>query len=84
MQGENYRYGAAFLEAAVESVGAELAAMLQADLLSFQDSGLDRMSEEKRAKLTAKYQSVDHPAAREVVDWLGGGYEITGEMLETQ
>jgi hyaluronoglucosaminidase len=83
-QGEDYRYGAAFWEAAVAVAGAELAAMLQADLLSFQDSGLDRFSEERRAKLSAKYQAVDHPAAREVVDWLGGGYEITGEMLETQ
>lgn len=83
-QGEGYRYGAAFFEAAVETVGAELAVMLQANLLTLQNSGLDRMSEEQRVKLTAKYQAVDHPAAREVVDWLGGGYEITGEMLETQ
>lgn len=83
-QGENYRYGAAFWEAALAVVGEELAVMLQADVLSFQDSGLDRLSEERRAKLTAKYKAVDHPAAREVVDWLSGGYEITGEMLETQ
>jgi hyaluronoglucosaminidase len=82
-KGDDYRYGAAFLEAAVTVCGAELAAMLQADLLSFVDSGRDRLGE-RTETLRAKYEAVDHPAAREVVDWLGGGYLITGEMLQTQ
>ncbi len=83
-QGQAYRYGAAFMEAAVAVVGEQLAMMLQADLLTHNDSGLDRLSDERKAKLTARYAAIDHPAAREVVDWLSGGYAITGEMLQTQ
>lgn len=83
-QGVGYRYGAAFMDAAVAVVGQELAAMLQADLLTLNDSGLDRMSDERKAKLSARYAAIDHPAAREVVDWLNGGYAISGEMLQTQ
>jgi hyaluronoglucosaminidase len=82
--GDDYRYAAAFLHAAKHVVGPELAAMLQADLLTLHESGLDRMSEERKTKLIAKYAALDHPAAREVVDWLASGYAITGEMLETQ
>ncbi len=82
-RGYAYRYGAAFLEAATQVCGAELAAMLQADLLSFQGSGLDRIGD-RVDRLTAKYAAIDHPAAREVVDWLSGGYAITGEELQTQ
>jgi hyaluronoglucosaminidase len=81
--GNDYRYGAAFFEAAVAIAGRELAQMLQADLLTLQDNGRDRLGE-RLPKLRAKYAAIDHPAAREVVDWLGGGYAITGEMLETQ
>jgi hypothetical protein len=82
-QGDAYRYGAAFFEAACAVAGPELAAMLQADLLSFQDSGLTLLGD-RRERLRAKYAAVDHPVAREVVDWLSDGYAITGEMLQTQ
>lgn len=82
--GENYAYGRAFLEAAKAVCGDELAHMLQANLVLFNDSGLERLSEETKATLTAKYESVEHPAAREVCEWLAGGYAITGEMLQTQ
>ncbi len=82
--GDDYRYGAAMVHAAQHVAGAELAAMLQADLLTLQNVGLDRMSAERKAALAARYGAVDHAAAREVVDWLDGGYAITGEMLQTQ
>ncbi len=78
-----YQYGAAFFDAACRVVGPELANMLRADILSFQDSGLERLGD-RIEKLTAKYAAINHPAAHEVVDWLSGGYAITGEMLETQ
>ncbi len=81
--GDEYRYGEAFFRAAAAVCGEELAEMLRADILSFQDSGLDRIFERKET-LMAKYAKIDHPAAREVVDWLGGGYAITGEELQTQ
>jgi hyaluronoglucosaminidase len=81
--GQAYQYGAAFYEAACRVVGLELANMLRADLLSFQDSGLNGLGDRKE-KLIAKYGAIHHPAASEVVDWLNGGYVITGEMLQTQ
>jgi hyaluronoglucosaminidase len=82
-EGESYRYGAAFMDAAISVCGQELALMLRADLLTLQDSGLDRLGE-RRKRLNEKYAAIDHPAAREVIDWLDGGYAITGEMLATQ
>lgn len=83
-QGDAYRYGASFAEAASQICGAELGAMLVADVLTFNDAGLDRMSAERKAALSKKYGAINHPAAREVVDWLADGYAITGEMLQTQ
>jgi hyaluronoglucosaminidase len=83
-RGDDYRYGEAFMEAATQVCGPELAAMLQANLLTLQQTGLDRMEPETREKLRTKYAAVDHAAAREIVDWLDGGYVITGEMLQTQ
>ena len=82
-QGDAYRYGAAFMQAAASVCGVELAAMLQADLLTFQDGGLTRIGD-RRETLSTKYAAIDHPAAREVVDWLADAYAITGEMLQTQ
>jgi hypothetical protein len=83
-QSDAYRYGAAFQEAARAVVGAELAEMLTVNLLTFEDGGLERMEETTRRKLIDRYSAIDHPAAREVVDWLSGGYAITGEMVQTQ
>jgi hyaluronoglucosaminidase len=82
-KGDDYRYGEAFMAAANTILGQELANIILADLLTLQDSGLDRLGE-RTPKLRAKYAAIDHPAAREIVDWLDGGYAITGEMLQTQ
>ena len=82
--GADYRYSAAFMDAAVIVVGVELAMLLHADLLTLQDAGLDRLSDARKAKLVTRYGAVAHPAAAEVVDWLQGGYAITGEVLQTQ
>jgi hyaluronoglucosaminidase len=64
-------------------VGAELAMMLQAELLTFQHSGLDRLGN-RTEKLRNRTAMIDHPAAREVIDCLSGGYAIKGEMSQTQ
>lgn len=82
-QAEHYQYGQAFKKAATAVVGAELATMLQDDLLYFQNTGLDQLGERTKF-LRQKYEAFYHPAAREIIDWLDGGYAITGEMLETQ
>ena len=42
------------------------------------------MTIETRNRLSARYAVIGHPTAREVVDWLDGGYAITGEALQTQ
>lgn len=78
-----YEYGDAFFNAARTVAGEELATMLHQDLLILQDIGLDRLGE-KEALLRERYGSQDHPAAREVIEWLDGGYRITQEIVETQ
>lgn len=82
--GDDYQYGRAFLDAANTICLPELASMILSNLLTFNDTGLERMGEATKAKLIAKYEVIDHPAANEIVDWLKGGYAITGEMLQTQ
>lgn len=83
-QADAYCYGKALTDAATAIVGPEMAAALTADLLSFNDSGLDSFSPERIARLTARYAAFNHPAAGEVIDWLGGGYAISGEAVQTQ
>ncbi len=82
-RGEAYLYAAAFAEAATAVCGIDLAFMLQEDLNLLEDRGLSEIAD-TLAELRQKYASVNHPAAREIVDWLNGGYAITGEMLQTQ
>ena len=74
----------AVADAATAVVGADLAAALTADLLTFNDAGLDSIGNERRARLVARYSGFAHPAAAEVVDWLNGGYAISGEAVQTQ
>ena len=57
--------------------------MLREDVLILQDVGLDRLGE-KEALLRERYQGVEHPGAREIIDWLNGGYRITDEIVHTQ
>ncbi|MBJ7388310.1 MAG: hypothetical protein JHC92_02570 [Sphingomonadaceae bacterium] len=82
-KGDAYLYAAAFAEAATAVCGAEFAFMLQEDLNLLEDRGLLGIAD-RLAEVRQKYASIDHPAAREIVDWLSGGYAITGEMLRTQ
>lgn len=80
--GEAYDYGAALDHAAIEVLGAELAAQLRGHLSQLQDSGLDRLTDTAKAKLRARYAAFDHDGAREVVDWLDGAWAITREALD--
>lgn len=83
-RGDAYEYGAALVEAATLVAGPELAVMLQADLLGLQDAGLGGMTDERKARLRAKYAAVDHACAREVVEWLDGRYGVSAEEVATQ
>ena len=78
-----YAYGAAFRRAAAAVMGEDLATRLWQDLLVLQDVGLDRLGE-KESLLRARWEDVDHAAAREIVAWLDGEYRITDEIVHTQ
>ncbi|WP_416398048.1 beta-N-acetylglucosaminidase domain-containing protein [Allohahella sp. A8] len=82
--GQDYQYGDAFTRAATLVVGEALAAQLQRDLLSLNDSGLDRIGVARLKTLHDNYAAYDHPAAREVLDWLAGGYRISDDLVQTQ
>lgn len=79
-QGDRYEYGRAFVEAATAVAGADIARMLYDDLLIIQDVGLDRLGE-REAPLRARYASIDHPVAREIIAWLDGDYRITDALI---
>ena len=78
-KGDSYDYGRAFIAAATEVCGAELAHSLHEDMILLQDTGLDRLDIYADV-LRARYASVEHPAAREIIAWLDGEYRFTGEM----
>ena len=82
-EGEAYEYGAAFARAATEVLGEELATRVGRDLLTLQDRGLDRLAE-RRQVLRDRYAAFDHPAAREIVAWLDGHWDVTDELVQTQ
>ena len=81
--GADYQYGAALRRAAVEVLGSELGEVVRDDVLILQDVGLDRLGD-KESLLRQHYANVDHPGAREIIDWLDGGYRITDEIVHTQ
>lgn len=81
--GEVYEYGAAFAHAAREVLGPELAERVRKDILTLQDRGRDRLGDRLQA-LKDRYAAFDHPAAREIVDWLGGAWDVTDELVQTQ
>lgn len=82
-QGDDYSYGRAMREAAIEIAGERVGEMLFEDVLILQDVGLDRLAE-KEDRLRQRYGAADHPAAREVIGWLDGEYRITDEIVQTQ
>jgi hyaluronoglucosaminidase len=81
--GDDYDYSEAFQGAAREVLGDPLASLLREDVLFLQDVGLDRLGE-REGLLRERYGGVDHPAAREIMRWLDGGYRITDEVVRTQ
>ena len=81
--GDDYQYGAVFKEAARTVLGEELGRMLYEDVLTLQDIGLDRLGD-KANYLRERYARLAHPAAREIISWLDGGYRITDEIVQAQ
>jgi hypothetical protein len=81
--GDAYQYGESFRKAAVEVLGDDPGRLVREDLLTLQDIGLDRLGDKADA-LRARYASVDHNGAREIIAWLDGAYRITDEIVQTQ
>jgi hypothetical protein len=68
-------------EALPDLLGAPLAALLQRDVELLQRQGLDAISAAERERMANDYRRIDHPAAVELVDWLGEGYRFDPECL---
>jgi len=77
--GDAYEYGHAFLHAATAVAGSDLARKLQADILYYQDVGLERLGK-AADRLRRRYGDVDHDAAREIIAWLDGAYKFEEEI----
>ena len=77
-QGDDYRYMESTLSAMVTVLGPPLAAQVFADLPLLEDTGLNADSAGKH-RLRDIYQCWDHPAAREIVDWLDGRFSGNGQ-----
>jgi hyaluronoglucosaminidase len=82
-RGDAYDYGAAFQRAARAVLGDDLAERVGRDLIALQDRGLDRLGE-RRAALRSRYAAFAHPAAREILAWLDGQWNVTDELVQTQ
>jgi hypothetical protein len=82
--GEAYEYGGAFRRAAEAVLGPALADAVERTLLLLEDTGRERLGDERMGRLRERFSAFDHPAAREILDWLDGAWTIGTEDLETQ
>ncbi|HEX8217211.1 MAG TPA: beta-N-acetylglucosaminidase domain-containing protein [Allosphingosinicella sp.] len=82
-EGERYDYGRAWDEAAETVLGGDLARRVRLDLIVLQDRGRDRLGD-RADRLRHRYAAFDHPAAREINDWLDGKWDVTDELVQTQ
>ena len=83
-QGDDYQYAAAFRRAADAVLGPDLADAVERTLLLLEDTGLDGLGDERKARLRARFAAFDHPAAREIVAWLDGAFDMGADELQTQ
>lgn len=81
--GELYDYGHAFIRAANDVLGPELAESIARDLQLLTEAGLDNLGG-SADKLRERYSAIDHPVAREIVAWLDGDWRITRNDIEEQ
>lgn len=81
--GQAYCSDRAVREAARKVLGEPLARTLCADLAILQDIGRSGAGPALEP-LIARYSRVDHPAAREIVQWGRGRYAVDAEAVQTQ
>jgi hypothetical protein len=65
-------------------LGPALADAIERTLLLLEDTGRERLGEERMGRLRERFSAFDHPAAREILAWLDGHWIIGTEDLETQ
>ncbi|HEX5379091.1 MAG TPA: beta-N-acetylglucosaminidase domain-containing protein [Phenylobacterium sp.] len=80
-RGDAYQYGEALGRALEAVLGADLGGQVRRHLGLLNDTGLDNLGE-AAGRLRSRYSRIDHPAAREIIDWLDGRWRITAEMME--
>jgi hyaluronoglucosaminidase len=73
-----------WMSAAVEELGPDFAKILSEDLVSFQDDGLAKFTDEQKTAFIKRYRDLNHPAAFEIIAWLSGDYQVTRELVLTQ
>ncbi len=81
---QGYCYSTSWIAGATRLAGADLAEALRDNLLTLQETGLDRLSADTAQRLRERYAALDGPFGAEVVAWLDGGYAFTGEEVQTQ
>ncbi|HYE27873.1 MAG TPA: beta-N-acetylglucosaminidase domain-containing protein [Allosphingosinicella sp.] len=81
--GGAYEYGSAWDGAAEAVLGHGLARRVRLDLLLLQDRGRDRLGD-RLPLLRERYAAFEHPAAREIVAWLDGRWEVRESLVQTQ
>lgn len=80
--GEDYDPVEAWRIAARRACGETLAQLIEEDLPLLQDVGLEQLSAEQREHLETRYRPhAAQPAAREIIDWLNGGYAFDPACL---
>jgi hypothetical protein len=90
-QGGAYMPEKAFRKAAAMVTSREFAEQLERDLAAFTDRGLDALSGEEKESLKTDYsaflesrENYTAEAAREVVGWLSGKFNVTKDLFLTQ
>ncbi len=78
--GAGYSYGAALEHACDAVLGPELGGAVRRHLMLLNDTGRDRLGDAAE-RLRQRYTAVDHPAAREIIDWLDGRWHMTRDMM---
>ncbi|MEE4349688.1 MAG: beta-N-acetylglucosaminidase domain-containing protein [Pacificimonas sp.] len=79
--GDDYDYRAATAEAAHALYPEALAKDILETRLPLQDGGIEFVD---RAKVRARFEKHDHPAAREMIRFANGAYQQTADDIETQ
>jgi hypothetical protein len=90
-QGAAYSPEKAFRKAAAMVTNREMAAQLERDLPAFTEKGLDVLTDDEKESLKMDYsaflesrENYTAEAAREIVNWLSGKYNVTKELFVLQ